>query len=246
MVNQLIEQPFDLANDVLCRIKLFKRSETEHFLVLSLHHIITDGWSMRILLRDLTEAYQAYNQGQLPQQAVLAFDYATFAAWEREAMSDAKVADEVAYWQAQLAGYSNLDMPLDFVRPAQSSGQGAYLQFALTQAQGAAIKQRCRALRTTGFTLFMAAVYVLLRQYSRQSDMCLGMPVANRHQQELEDIVGFFVNTAVMRLNPSSDVKTVAQLLSYVHEVMVAGQDHQRVPIEKNFSSVTTRARFKP
>ena len=228
-----IDRPFDLAADSLFRAMLIKRSESEHTLVICMHHIVTDGWSMRLLLRDLTGAYEAFSVGQNPTAAPLSIDYASYAAWERGAMDDALMASELDYWRGQLEGYSNLDLPLDFVRPAQSSGRGAYLHIELDADFNDAVKETSRAFRTTSFSLFMACVYTLLKKYSQQSDICLGMPVANRHQREMEDIVGFFVNTVVMRINPDSANQTVAELISHVHKVIVDGQDHQNLPIEK-------------
>ncbi|WGS87069.1 non-ribosomal peptide synthetase [Methylomonas sp. UP202] len=235
-LKSFIEQAFNLEHSPLFRAMLLRLDSESHVLALCLHHIITDGWSMRVLLNDLTAAYTAFIEGRQPVLPALAVDYALFAGWERETQTDARLARELSYWQRQLSGYQNLEMPLDFARPAAASGKGAYLSFEFSTAQGLAIKQAARARKTTPFTVFMTAVYLLLRKYSGQDDICLGMPVANRNQREIEDIVGFFVNTVVMRIHPEEQSNlSVDALLDHVHGVIVDGQDNQHVPIEKVF-----------
>ncbi|MEQ1638943.1 MAG: condensation domain-containing protein, partial [Methylococcales bacterium] len=233
-MQSFLERPFDLEHDGLFRVVLIKVSAHTHILGLCLHHIITDGWSMRVLLRDLLEAYAAFSNDRLPALKPLPLDYSAYAVWEREVLTDAKLSRELNYWKTQLSGYQNLAMPLDFVRPPRLSGQGSYRQFDLSMAQGRAIKQVSRERKTTAFTLFMSAVYTLLSKYSGQTDICMGMPVANRYQRDLEDIVGFFVNTVVMRINPpEGQVLTVNGLLTQVQQVIVNGQDNQNAPVEK-------------
>ncbi len=233
-LQSFIERPFDLELDVLFRVIWVKLAADVHILGLCLHHIITDGWSMRVLVRDLSAAYNAFCVGKQPELKPLTLDYAAYAVWERETLTDEKLSRELDYWQTSLTGYENLAMPLDFVRPAQSSGKGGYRQFFLTQEQGRLIKLVSRERKTTAFTLFMSAVYTLLKKYSGQSDICMGMPVANRYQSDLEDLVGFFVNTLVIRINPPDEpCLTVDQLLAHVHQVIVEGQDNQNAPIEK-------------
>ncbi|NOT85045.1 MAG: hypothetical protein HOP02_09800, partial [Methylococcaceae bacterium] len=233
-LQNFLERPFNLENDALFRVLLIKISAQTHILGLCLHHIITDGWSMRVLLRDLLEAYAAFSNAEFPELKPLPLDYSAYAVWEREVLTDAKLARELSYWKTQLSGYQNLALPLDYVRPARVSGQGGYRQFALPQAQGRLIKQVSKARKTTAFTLFMSAVYTLLSKYSNQADICMGMPVANRYERDVEEIVGFFVNTVVMRINPPDDqVLTVNSLLTHVQQVIVKGQDNQNVPVEK-------------
>ncbi|WFP48558.1 amino acid adenylation domain-containing protein [Methylomonas sp. EFPC3] len=235
-LQSFIEQPFNLETSALFRAMLLRLAAETHILALCLHHIVTDGWSMRVLLNDLAAAYAAFVEGKPPALPALPVDYARYAGWERETHTDAKLTRELAYWQRQLSGYQNLEMPLDFARPASASGRGAYLQFELSSEQGKLVKQAARTRKTTPFSLFMAAVYLLLKKYSGQHDICLGMPVANRNQREIEAVVGFFVNTVVMRINPPEQTGlTVNALLEQVHTVIVEGQENQQVPIEKIF-----------
>jgi amino acid adenylation domain-containing protein len=228
-----LERPFDLANGPLFRVMLIKLAARAYMLCICQHHIITDGWSMRVFVREMAQAYQAFNTGITPNLPALTLDYAAYSVWERETLNPEKLAKELAYWQNQLTGYENLAMPWDFPRPAQSSGQGGYVAFGVGQELGLNIKKISRERKTTAFTLFMAAVYLLLQKYSGQSDICMGMPVANRRQRDLEDIIGFFVNTVIMRINPAETALTVDALLKHVHRVIIEGQDNQNVPVEK-------------
>jgi amino acid adenylation domain-containing protein len=233
-IQAFIEQPFDLERGPLIRALLIGLSDSHHILAFCMHHIISDGWSMRVLLRDLAAAYDAYRLGRKPDMPPLKLQYSGYALWQRETLTDAKLAGELEYWKARLTGYSNLDMPLDYTRPARLSGTGAIADFVLSQDLAQRIKQVCRARNTTPFTLFMAAVYVLLRKYSGQTDICMGMPVANRNHPDLENIIGFFVNTLVMRVNPADEPDpSLDALLDDVHRTIVDGQDHQNLPIEK-------------
>ena len=179
-------------------------------------------------------AYEGYSNGNSVSVIPLEIQYTGYTVWQKQVVSGAKTASELDYWKKQLTGYQDLDMPLDHPRPAQISGDGSYLRFKMNKEQVQAMSTISKARRMTPFTLFMAAVYLLLRKYSSQKDICMGMPVANRNNRDIEDIVGFFVNTVVMRINPTEDQPlTIDDLLSQVHKVIVDGQDNQNLPIEK-------------
>lgn len=229
----LFEQAFDLENEPLIRGLILKLSATKFTLGLCIHHIVTDGWSMRILLKDLIYAYGCYSEGKQASLKPLEFQYTAYSVWQKQVISETKIVAELEYWKNQLTGYQNLDMPLDHPRPAQISGDGSYLRFIVNEKQVQGMSKVSKERRMTPFTLFMAAVYLLLRKYSSQKDICMGMPVANRNNRDIEEIVGFFVNTVVMRINPQEDQPlTVDGLLNQVHKVIIEGQDNQNLPIE--------------
>ena len=233
LTQALFEQSFDLEKDTLMRGLTLKLSANQFILGLCIHHIVTDGWSMRILLKDMIYAYEGYSNGNSVSVTPLEIQYTGYSVWQKQVISGARIASELEYWKNQLTGYQDLDMPLDHPRPAQISGDGSYLRFKVNKEQVLAMSKISKERRMTPFTLFMAAVYLLLRKYSSQKDICMGMPVANRNNRDIEDIVGFFVNTVVMRINPTEDQPlTIDDLLSQVHKVTVDGQDNQNLPIE--------------
>ena len=234
LTQDLFEQPFNLETDTLIRGLTLKLSSDQFILGLCIHHIVTDGWSMRILLKDLIYAYEHYSQGKAISIEPLEIQYTAYSVWQNQVISGEKIAAELEYWKTQLIGYQDLDMPTDFPRPAQISGDGSYLRFKVDETLVQGMSKTSKEKRMTPFSLFMAAVYLLLRKYSRQHDICMGMPVANRNNRDIEDIVGFFVNTVVMRINPTEDQPlTVDELLAQVHKVIVEGQDNQNLPIER-------------
>ena len=145
-----------------------------------------------------------------------------------------KQEKELSYWKERLAGYGNLDLPTDYPRPKQISGKGGQVQLMLPGQEAKALKRLCQEKQATLLTVFMASVYLLLRRYSRQEDICLGTPMVNRNHQEIENLGGFFVNTLVIRIDTEAQPETtVEQLLKKVHEEIVEAQDHQNVPFEK-------------
>jgi bacitracin synthase 3 len=239
IILEFIQRPFQLKKAPLIRVMLIKTDAAVHILGICLHHIISDGWSMGILTREITRAYAAYREGKVPEPGALKHQYADYAVWQREVMTEAKLDKELKYWKEHLAGYEDLDLPTDFPRPKQVSGKGGHVRFRLPGEEAKQLKKRCQENQVTLFTLLMAGIYLLLRRYSQQEDICMGMPTANRNLREIEDLVGFFVNTLVIRIDPGENRGiTVRQLLKKVQEEIVAAQDRQNVPFEKVVESI--------
>jgi len=233
VLQDFIEQPFKLEGHPLIRALLIKLADQSYVFNLCIHHIVTDGWSMRIVLDDLIEAYTAYEQGQSLAVKPVKLSYVDYSVWQQQMVNEDKVATDIAYWKQQLIGYQDLELPSDYPRPARASGEGGYLSFMVDASKGKRLGAMAKAMKMTKFSIFMTAVYLLLRRYSRQQDICMGMPVANRNNRDIENIVGFFVNTIVMRINPEDEQGlTVNELLKQVHKVIVDGQDHQNLQIE--------------
>ncbi len=197
---EFLRRPFDLAAPPLVRFLLVGLSPSEHVLVCSMHHIISDAWSMGVLVRDLVALYSAANEGKVPDLPELPIQYADYAVWQRERFESGQLDEALEYWRKQLSGApALLELPTDRPRPAVATNRGATLGFFLDEE----FTRKLRALALEkGATLFMimqAAFAVLLSRVSGASDICMGVPVAGRNRAELEGLIGFFVNTLVLR-----------------------------------------------
>src|SRR5207249_1069100 len=187
-------RPFDLSRGPLVRAQVLRLGDREHVILLTLHHIITDGWSMGVAARELAALYETYTTGSPSLLPELPIQYADYAVWQRQYLQG-EVLDELqAYWSRQLRGLVPLELPTDRPRPAVRSSRGDAHFFALSPE----LAEQIRALsRREGATLFMtllAAFQALLNRYSGQADIAVGVPVANRNRPEVEDLIGYFVN----------------------------------------------------
>ncbi|HEX3527349.1 MAG TPA: amino acid adenylation domain-containing protein [Thermoanaerobaculia bacterium] len=227
-------RPFDLARGPLLRLGLFRVDATEHVLLLVLHHIVSDGWSLGVLVREVGTLYAAFRAGRPSPLPELAMQYADFAAWQRRHLAGGLLDAELAWWREQLAGMPPaLELPADRPRPAERSTRGAVHNFALPSAGLAALSRR------RGATLFMALLagfMGLLQRWTGGEDLVAGTPVAGRSRVEIEPLIGFFVNTLVLRLDVSSGRSggpTFLELLDRVGETALAAYAHQDVPFER-------------
>jgi amino acid adenylation domain-containing protein len=225
-------QPFDLASTPLIGATLVVQSDTEHLLLVSMHHIISDGWSIGILVDELTALYNAAVRGVPPNLAPLPIQYADFALWQRQWLQGEVLQRQLSYWQQQLADApALLSLPTDRPRPAVQTFAGAYQKFALSLEL---TKQLTALSQGQGVTLFMtllAAFDTLLYRYTGQSDILVGTPIANRNRSEIEGLIGFFVNTLVMRTDLSEN-PSFSELLTQVREVAMDAYAHQDLPFE--------------
>jgi amino acid adenylation domain-containing protein len=226
-------RPFDLRTGPLMRVRLLKLGPQEHVLVLTLHHIVCDGWSSQILAREFVTLYEAFDAGLSSPLPPLPIQYADYAVWQRGWLQGSVVEERLAYWKEKLKGrLPVLDLPTDRPRPAVQSDRGARLPFSVSPV----LTDRLHALsRRQGVTLFMtltAAFQVFLMRYSGLEDFCLGTPVANRPKQETESLIGFFANTLVLRADLSGN-PTFAGLLARVQETVLGAQAHQDLPFEQ-------------
>ena len=231
-------QPFELAHGPLLRARLLWVGEQEHVLLLSMHHIISDGWSMGIVAHELAALYQAFSAGLPSPLPPLPIQYADFACWQRGWLQGELLESQLSYWRQQLAGApALLELPTDHPRPAVQSFRGAQHRFLLP----AQLSEQVKALsRQEGVTLFMtllAAFQTLLARYSGQQDVLVGSPVANRRKVETEALIGFFANTLVLRTNLAGD-PSFREVLRRVREVTLAAYDHQDLPFEKLVESL--------
>lgn len=227
-----IEHPFDLSSGPLLRVILLVLSETEHILLLNMHHIICDDWSMGVLIRELGTLYAAFAQNQPSPLLELPLQYADFAHWQREWLQGEVLQTQLAYWREQLNGISILHLPTDKPRPAIQSYQGATQFLELPLKLIDALEKLSQQEGVTLFMTLVAAFQTLLYRYTHQEDIALGSPIANRNRSEIEGIIGFFVNSLVIRSNLSEN-PTFRELLGRVREVTLGAYSHQDLPFEK-------------
>ncbi|CAN7654321.1 non-ribosomal peptide synthase/polyketide synthase [Pseudomonas brassicacearum] len=232
-IEQQTQRPFDLLNDALLRVGLLALSEQEHILVLTLHHIVADAWSLQVMVDDLMSLYSAFIQGQSAQLPALAVQYADYAVWQRQWMAAGERDRQLAYWTEQLGDEQPLlELPTDHPRPAQQSMRGARLPVVLDRALNDALKALARRENITLFVLLLGSFQALLHRYSGQADIRVGVPIANRQRLETERLIGFFVNTQVLRAEFHSDL-TGAALLQQLKQTAMAAQMHQDLPFEQ-------------
>ncbi|NER30313.1 MAG: AMP-binding protein, partial [Symploca sp. SIO1C4] len=225
-------QPFDLAKDSLIRATLVVLSQSEHILVVCMHHIVSDGWSTGVFIQELTTLYNAYIRGEPSPLTPLPIQYADFALWQREWLQGEVLQQQLSYWQNQLAEAPDLlSLPTDRPRPAVQTFAGAYQQFALSAELSSQLTQLSQKQGVTLFMTLLAAFDTLLYRYTGQEDILVGTPIANRNQDELEGLIGFFINTLVLRADLSNN-PSFNELLSHVREVVLDGYAHQNLPLE--------------
>ncbi|MBN3960151.1 non-ribosomal peptide synthetase [Nostoc sp. NMS8] len=232
LAQQQAQRPFDLETEALIRATLVVLSETEHGLLVCIHHIVFDGWSMGVFVQELAALYNAYSQGQPPSLMPLPIQYADFALWQRQWLQGDVLQSQLNYWQQQLKDApALLSLPTDRPRPAVQTFAGAYQEFALSIE----LTQRLEKLsQEQGCTLFMtllAAYDTLLYRYTGVADILVGSPIANRDRSEIEGLIGFFVNNLVMRTNLAGN-PSFSELLSRVREVALSAYAHQNLPFE--------------
>ncbi|MEG5038381.1 MULTISPECIES: amino acid adenylation domain-containing protein [unclassified Microcoleus] len=226
-------EPFDLGQSSLLRAKLLRLDETEHVLLLTVHHIVFDGWSLGVFLRELAEFYQAFSSNDLPLLSPLPIQYADFATWQRQQLQGEILETQLGYWKQQLSGsLPILNLPTDFPRPAVQTFQGARQTWELPKDLSLALAGLGQQEKATLFMTLLAAFKTLLYRYTGQTDILVGSPIANRNRSEIEALIGFFVNTLVLRSDLNGN-PTFRELLRSVREVALGAYAHQDVPIEK-------------
>ncbi|HYR12019.1 MAG TPA: condensation domain-containing protein, partial [Longimicrobium sp.] len=226
-------RPFDLAEGPLVRASLLRVADEEHVLLLCIHHIVSDGWSMGVLFRELGALYAAFARGEGDPLPPLPVQYADFAVWQREQLRGEVLDRQLSYWKERLAGApALLELPTDRPRPPVQSPRGARERFDLPRA----LLDRLQALgRGEGATLYMVmlgAFQLLLSKYSGSEDVVVGSPIAGRTRKEVEELIGFFANTLVLRTDLCGD-PTFRQLLGRVREGTLGAYEHQEVPFER-------------
>lgn len=225
-------QPFDLSKPPLFRFRLLKTGDDEHILIYNFHHIIYDGWSMGIFYRELEALYQAYAKGQPSPLEPLSYQFTNYALDQRKTWTPDKIETELKAWKERLANPSDLELPLDYSRPAKQTYEGDRLDFNLSSEVGRQLEAFNRKAKTTPFMTFLAAFQALLSRWSGQDDILVGTPVANRQSTSVEGLIGFFVNTVVLRADFSRPL-TFEQLVKEVRNQSLDVLQSQDFPFDK-------------
>ncbi|MBD2520503.1 amino acid adenylation domain-containing protein, partial [Nostoc sp. FACHB-973] len=225
-------QPFDLASEALIRVTLVVLSDTEHVLIVCMHHAVSDGWSMGVFVEELRSLYNAYSVGQPCLLPPLPIQYADFAIWQRQWLQGEVLQSQLDYWQQQLGDAPTfLPLPTDRPRPAVQTFAGAYVEFALSVELTQKLTQLSQQQGVTLFMTLLAAYNTLLYRYTGQTDILVGSPIANRDRSEIEGLIGFFVNTLVLRTDLSDD-PSFEELLPQIREMALGAYAHQDLPFE--------------
>lgn len=229
---QLTNQPFDITRGSLFRVHLLLLGPRDHLIVLAMHHMISDGWSMGVLVREFSEIYAARAAGAEPTLPPLPIQYVDFAAWQRKWLESGELDRQLPYWQKQLAGAPPVfGFPTDHRRSPTEAFRGCRSKLVLPQEMVGALKHLSRRHAVTLFMTLLAAFKVLLARYSGQDDVVLGSPSANRSLPELYRLIGFFVNNLVLRTDLSGN-PSFAELLGRIREVTLRAYEHQDVPFD--------------
>ena len=233
MVQEAANAPFDLSKGPLIRVKLLIVSPTEHVFLLTLHHIISDGWSMGILFKELSDLYNIYSLGQEPSLAPLAVQYVDFSIWQREWLQGEALDQQLSYWKEQLKGIPDLiDIPADKPRPKEMSYKGGSYHYTLSKDVRDKLNDLAQEEQTSLFMTVLSIFQILLYRYTGQQDIVVGSPIANRHYKEIEGLIGFFVNTLALRTT-FKEGDSFKDVLRRVKETTLQAYQHQDVPFEQ-------------
>jgi amino acid adenylation domain-containing protein len=239
-VDSYISKAFDLSKDYMLRAALVEISKQKYVLVTTMHHIASDGWSLGVIVRDLVEAYKQYHNKKEPNIAPLKVQYADYALWQQQHVSQTYLEQKLDYWQDKLSGQTPLEMPTDYPRQAIQSTRGALMSFEIDEKITKALRQLSSQQGTTLFMTMLAAFKVLLYRYTNQQSITVGTPTAGRQYKELEDMVGFFINTLALH-DQIEEEATFNEFLQKVKTTTIEAYDHQEVPFEKIVDRVVSQ-----
>ncbi|ALZ32048.1 non-ribosomal peptide synthetase [Pseudomonas aeruginosa] len=232
-IQAIVVQPFDLERGPLLRVNLLQLAEDDHVLVLVQHHIVSDGWSMQVMVEELVQLYAGYSQGLDVVLPALPIQYADYALWQRSWMEAGERERQLAYWTGLLGGEQPvLELPFDRPRPARQSHRGAQLGFELSRELVEAVRALAQREGASSFMLLLASFQALLYRYSGQADIRVGVPIANRNRVETERLIGFFVNTQVLKADLDGRMG-FDELLAQARQRALEAQAHQDLPFEQ-------------
>jgi amino acid adenylation domain-containing protein len=233
LITQEGERAFNLAHDPLLRVTLLRLAENSHVLLLVMHHIVSDGWSIEVFIRELSALYQSFSKGMPSPLPELLIQYADFTIWQRQWLQGEVLETQLNYWKQQLADAPPLlELPTDRPRPPVQSFRGGIQSFQLNRDLTQKLKRLSQQSGTTLFMTLLATFVTLLSRYCNQSDIIVGSPIANRNRSEIESLIGFFANTLVLRIKCSGN-PSFEQLLQRVQQVTLDAYAHQDVPFEQ-------------
>jgi len=226
------QRPFNLEADPLLRVTLLQFSPEKSILLLTMHHIVADGWSLGVLIRELASCYSAFAAGKSPTLPALPLQYTDFTYWQRNWLQGEVLEEQLAYWHQQLQDLPVLELPGDRPRPAVQTYRGATYPIQIAPALTQALEALSQESGASLFMTLLAAFQTLLYRYTGQEDIVVGCPIANRHRSELEGLIGFFVNSLVLRADLSGN-PTFRKFLAQVRNTALEAYEHQDLPFEK-------------
>jgi natural product biosynthesis luciferase-like monooxygenase protein/amino acid adenylation domain-containing protein/non-ribosomal peptide synthase protein (TIGR01720 family) len=232
LANQEAQRPFDLSRGPLLRAQVLRLSAEDHIVLLTMHHIVSDAWSTNLLIGEVGTLYKAYLEHQPSPLAEMAIQYADFAVWQREWLQGEALEQQLDYWRQQLRGVPVLEVQTDKARPVEQTYKGAHFHFELDEQTAAGLMRLSQQQGATLFMTLLAAFQSLLHRYTSQTDIAVGTPIAGRNRSETESLIGFFINTLVLRTDATGD-PTFTELLRRVREVCLGAYAHQDVPFER-------------
>jgi len=231
LLAEALSTPFDLEVDMLFRVVLYKIHKGKYYLLMHMHHIISDGWSMGILIEEVRALYIAYIRGQANPLPDLKIQYADYAAWQKEYLNPAVLEEKAHYWQTKLKGVEPLDLPTTYPRPAVQSYKGNTLSFRISSVLTSKLYEICNKYDTTLFMTLLSSFGLLLHKYTQQEEIVIGSPIANRHRTEIEPLIGFFLNTLALKQRFVEDMRFENLLLQTKEDILEA-YAYQDLPIE--------------
>ncbi|MEM8909417.1 MAG: condensation domain-containing protein, partial [Bacteroidota bacterium] len=236
VVENYVQQAFDLSNDHMIRVKIIELTDKGYLMVMVVHHIASDAWSMNLLSEELLQLYHSKKAGEEAGSSMilpaLPVQYADYAIWEKQVLSGAELGAKLNYWEDKLAGFHPLSFPLDFQRPSISDSTGQTGRFVLDKEVTRTLRSFCQQRELTIYMFLLTAFKVLLHKYTGQTDICIGTSLANRSQKELEGLIGFFANLVALRSEVPTDL-SYATLLEQIKTTTLEAYTHQDTPFEK-------------
>jgi amino acid adenylation domain-containing protein len=232
LINNNIQEPFNLNTGPLFKAKLLQLKDNQFILLLNMHHISSDGWSMGIFMRELRHAYLAFSQGEKPTLEPLPIQYSDFATWQRNWLQGEVLETQINYWKKQLQDAPpRLELPTDHARPPIQSYRGSHYSHTLTPELTEQLNSLSQQEGVSLYMLLLAVFNLLLSRYSRQNDLCIGSPIANRPHRQTEGLIGFFANTLVLR-NQIKPEQTFQEFLQQTRQTCLEAYQHQDIPFE--------------
>jgi amino acid adenylation domain-containing protein/non-ribosomal peptide synthase protein (TIGR01720 family) len=241
LLSREAQQPFDLSCGLLLRLHVVRLAEHDHALLLNMHHIIVDGWSLGIFMQELRLLYEAFRNRRSSPLPPLSMQYADYALWQREWLSGERLQSELSWWEQQLSDVSPAELPTDFPRPKVQTYCGARRSVLISPHLLESVTELAHKENSTVFMLLLAVFKVLMFRYTNQADLTIGTPVAGRNQEELEPLIGFFVNTLVLRTTITGQ-PAFREFLHQVRETSLGAYAHQNLPFEKLVEELPSQA----
>ncbi|WP_150468540.1 non-ribosomal peptide synthetase, partial [Francisella sp. SYW-9] len=235
-IDKDINTPFDLTKDYPIRVSLYKE-ESDIKLLINMHHIASDGWSIDVLIKELYAYYDHYTKNTPLTLSELSIQYKDFAVWQREYLEGDVLDKQLDYWRGRLRGYETLNLPIDYVRPSKIDYAGSSVEFEIDEELSNKLRDIAKNQNCSLYTVMLSAFYVLMHKYTLQEDIVIGTPIANRHHSQVQDLIGFFVNSLALREQVDGN-EDILELVNRVHSNLIEAQSHQDLPFERLVSEL--------